>query len=137
MDVALHARWEIVIDDQVDAAEVHASPHELRRDQDPNATFSELLDDALSLGWRSLGVNDVDVETVVDELAEKIVGSRDGLDKDESRWLERKGWSGGGGGQRGEWRRREDLTEGLEFVGFGTREEQTLVDEGRRRISEE
>lgn len=88
MDVALYARGEVIVDDQIDSPKVHASAHQFRRHQNPNPAFPELLDNPLSLRWRPFRMDDVDVKTVINEFVEQIVRSRDGLNKDESWWLE-------------------------------------------------
>lgn len=41
---------EVVVDDQVDAAEVHAPAHELRADQHPDAAHAKAADHVVALG---------------------------------------------------------------------------------------
>ena len=49
-----------------------AARHELRADEDPHLTRAELFDHMVALLLRALGVHDVDVEVVVDELVEEL-----------------------------------------------------------------
>ena len=49
-----------------------AARHELRADEDPHLTRAELFDNMVALLLRALGVHDVDVEVVVDELVEEL-----------------------------------------------------------------
>jgi hypothetical protein len=96
MNVALHARREIIVHDQVDSPKVHTSSHQLRCNQNPNPPLPKLLHDPLPLRRCPLRMDHIDMQPVVDELVEKVVGSRNGLNEDEARGLESEGGCGGG-----------------------------------------
>jgi len=66
-------------------------------------------------------MNHVDMDPVVDEFVEKVVGSGDGLNEDE-------GW-------RSELTGGDEGTEGEEFAGFGSGKGESLGDEGRGCVS--
>mmetsp|Transcript_63038 Transcript_63038/g.152187 ORF Transcript_63038/g.152187 Transcript_63038/m.152187 type:complete len:245 (-) Transcript_63038:833-1567(-) len=77
---------EVVVDDGVDALEVDTACHELCADEDPHLTRAELFDNMVALLLRALGVHDVDVEVVVDELVEELHRALLGLHEDEHGW---------------------------------------------------
>lgn len=66
MDVGDGRRWEIIVDDQIDALEIDATADELCADQHPDLALAERLDDLVALLLAAIGVDEVDVDAVVD-----------------------------------------------------------------------
>ena len=94
VNVALHARREIVVDDKVDPPEVHSSTHELRADEHPHSPLPELLDDPFPLRRRPLRVDHIHMDPIIDQLVEQVICTRDGLHEDERRRGELAGGDG-------------------------------------------
>lgn len=61
VNVALHARWEIVVDDFTDAFEVHPTSHHFRTNHDPAFTLTHPADGVFTLFSAHAGVQTVNV----------------------------------------------------------------------------
>eukprot|EP00639_Heterosigma_akashiwo_P028843 CAMPEP_0194691006 /NCGR_PEP_ID=MMETSP0295-20121207/18742_1 /TAXON_ID=39354 /ORGANISM="Heterosigma akashiwo, Strain CCMP2393" /LENGTH=110 /DNA_ID=CAMNT_0039580741 /DNA_START=855 /DNA_END=1184 /DNA_ORIENTATION=- len=88
MDVGNSALREVVVDDQVHALKVDAAGHEVRADQHPGLPPAEAPDDGVALFLSSVGVNDVDVQSIKDQFLVEFLGPVLALEEDEHRRLD-------------------------------------------------
>ena len=73
-----------VVDDQVDALKINSSAHELGTDENPDVATPEGSDCVLSLLLRSLTVDDVNIDPVIQQFFEELRCSLLALNKNRS-----------------------------------------------------
>eukprot|EP01139_Manchomonas_bermudensis_P002127 Amastigsp_a3769_42.p3 type:complete len:114 gc:universal Amastigsp_a3769_42:303-644(+) len=83
MHIVDDALREVVVDDGAHAAEVHATPHQLRGDEEPNVTATKRLHDLFALGFRAVRVDHIHADVVVHKLLVELLGTCYALHKDE------------------------------------------------------
>ena len=81
MDVGHGRLRKVVVDYEIDALKVHAARQQLGRDEKPCPPGSKARHDCIPLGLRPLRVDHVDVDAIVHELVEKLLGALDRLHK--------------------------------------------------------
>ncbi len=88
MDVGRNRSGAVVVDDEVDALEIQAAPNQLCCNKNPHFSGAEVLDDGLTLynklvsivavlqylRLRSLSMNNVNVQSIVNELLKQSLG---------------------------------------------------------------
>lgn len=90
MDVALHALWEVIIDDLSDALEVHASRHDFRANHNPAVPTPHAGDGIFPFLVGHAGMQAVDVRCSIEhELLRERRGARLRRHKHEERWIVR------------------------------------------------
>ena len=90
MDVALHALWEVVVDDFSDALEVHASRHDFRADHDPAFPTPHASDGIFPFLASHARMQAVDVRDPIEhELLRERGGARLCRHEHEERWIVR------------------------------------------------
>ena len=74
---------EVKIENAVDALEINTTSHQVGANQHPNFTQAKVLDDAVALSLRAVGVDDIDVDAIVHEFVKQLPRPLNRLDKNQ------------------------------------------------------
>jgi hypothetical protein len=88
MDIAYKTRWKIKVDHGVNSFKIDTTRHQVRTDQDPDVSESELAHDVISLFLFTITMNHVDVEAIIEQLVIELLSTVFALHEYQHRRLE-------------------------------------------------
>lgn len=83
MDVTAWTLREIVVDDELDALEIHTPSHHVGRNQAPDLSLGKSSHDLVALFRGPLSVDSVGVDAIEKQLGGELLGALNRLDEDE------------------------------------------------------
>lgn len=81
VDVANGRRGEIIVNNEIDSLKVDTATHQLSTDENPNLTRAETFNNIVALKLSPFRMNDVDVDSVVDQFRIEFFSPLFSLDK--------------------------------------------------------
>ena len=80
-----NSRWgKVVVDNQINSLKVDTAAHKLSTNENPDLTRAKTFHHIVTLKLSSFRVNNVDIDSIVDQFSIEFFSSLFGLDKNEN-----------------------------------------------------